>query len=83
MVKWLQAKHFGEELERLRKGCPVKRLSKLRALGPIIDQFGLLRVGGRLGDAYDRPHPVILPREGLIVKKLLFKVHREINHGGP
>ena len=52
-----------------------KQQKSMRELAPFVDEFGLLRVGGRLqraGLAYEQTHPLILPRRhkltGLLVQ---------------
>ncbi|HGJ5890207.1 MAG TPA: DUF1759 domain-containing protein [Arsenophonus apicola] len=76
---------FSAELNDLRKGRPVKMSSPLSSLNPFLDQFGLLRVGGRLGRAElsaDYKHPVIISRHSTLAVLLVGHAHLATLHGG-
>ena len=87
IVKYIQQKYFERELSYLRSTMKgFKRPfpnSKLRALNPFLDKTQTIRVGGRLGKSVEFPHPIILPREKLIVAKILRNVHVSNGHAGP
>ena len=62
-LQFSQGEDFQEEMELLRKGRPICKSSCLISLHPIIDQYGVLHVGGRLENAklhYSTCHPTIL-----------------------
>ena len=62
-VKQAQEERFPEEMKQLIGGKEVKRQSHVKPLTPIMDELGVLRVGGRLDPAelpYDASHPMIL-----------------------
>uniref|UniRef100_A0ABD2W7T1 DUF5641 domain-containing protein n=1 Tax=Trichogramma kaykai TaxID=54128 RepID=A0ABD2W7T1_9HYME len=63
IIKIIQGDCFGEEIENLLK-CKQIKGSRLAALNPFIDEYGLLRVGGRLQNATieeEHRHPILLP----------------------
>lgn len=83
--KLTQASAYAEELKCLRNGKLLPRKSSLTALAPFIDDWGLIRVGGRLCHAmmsYDEKHSVILPGNSMLAKKLITKSHLSLLHGG-
>ncbi|XP_062714095.1 uncharacterized protein LOC134290888 [Aedes albopictus] len=63
----------------------VPKSSSLYQLNPKIDQYGVLRVDGRIGAAkrvpYSVKHPVILPRKHYVTKLILEDMHRKFLHG--
>ena len=87
IVKMVQAKYFPREIDYFQSQITGRlktflKRSPLFALSPFLDCQGLLRVGGRLGDRIDSPHPLILPRDREIVNKLLYKIHADHGHAG-
>ncbi|GFU39451.1 integrase catalytic domain-containing protein [Trichonephila clavipes] len=48
LAKIAQLSEFKAEIDALKKGKGVSKISKLRALDPFLDENSLLRVGGRL-----------------------------------
>ncbi|CAB0040512.1 unnamed protein product [Trichogramma brassicae] len=84
--KAIQAHHFKEEIKALKDKKPISRRSHLARLAPMFGRDDLLRVGGRLQNAqlsYDETHPIILPGECIIVRRLIEYEHREETmHGG-
>lgn len=60
--------------------------SSLLRLQPILDSFGILRVGGRLKSAdvaIDVRHPIILPKDSPLSKLIVFDIHHHTLHAGP
>jgi hypothetical protein len=52
-------------LKCLEKGKEFPKQSTLKKLNPVIDEDGLLRMGGRLSSvdmSQDEKHPLIIPR---------------------
>ncbi|XP_045493460.1 uncharacterized protein LOC123692730 [Colias croceus] len=85
-VKRCQEKHFGEELADLRNKKEINKKSKLVSLNPIVDEDGILRVGGRLQQAIlsdERKHPIILPRKSQFTTLIIADAHERTFHGGP
>ena len=63
-MKHAQLSQFAIEIKLLSVGQPVASNSKLIRLAPLIDEDGILRVGGRVERGpfdRDRKHPIILP----------------------
>ncbi|XP_003382170.1 Pao retrotransposon peptidase family protein [Trichinella spiralis] len=57
----------------------------LSGLNPFLDEFGVLRVGGRLGRAQleeETKFPALLPRKGMIVDLLIRREHNRQLHAG-
>ena len=84
MYRAVQADCFAEEISLLKNGQSLPRSSKLVKLSPFLDEFGVLRVGGRLQESnlsYQSKHPVILGKHHL-TELLLEKIHAERLHQG-
>ena len=88
--QWLfrqsQGRSFPKEQLALSKGLRVASTSRLKALTPALDQTGLIRVGGRLGNSTlskSQQHPVILDGRDSLVKKLFLSEHIRLSHCGP
>ena len=57
----------------------------MRELAPYIDEYGLLRVGGRLqraGLSFEQTHPLILPRRHELTGLLIQHYHQKGQHRG-
>ncbi|XP_070075720.1 uncharacterized protein [Drosophila takahashii] len=70
---------FEDDGERLKNGRPLRKDSKLRTLSPILDNNGLLRVGGRLSNSeltFSAKHPVIMPKTHRITYLIVENEHR-------
>ncbi|GFX87209.1 integrase catalytic domain-containing protein [Trichonephila clavipes] len=64
LAKIAQLNEFKAEIDALKKGKGVSKTSKLKALGPFLDDNSLLRVGGRLSNAdlrFEAKHQIIIP----------------------
>lgn len=85
-VRETQKLYFEEEMNQLEsRGC-VHPSSKIHTLSPIIDNNGILRVGGRIHEAdveFDKRHPIILPSESHLTKLIVEDAHIKSLHGGP
>ena len=69
----------------MKKGLKLKRTSRILALNPFIDEFGILRVGGRQENAtisFDNRHPIILTSGHPLVKLLIRSEHLRLLHAG-
>ncbi|XP_062704223.1 uncharacterized protein LOC134286607 [Aedes albopictus] len=87
-----QSEAFPEEVtilkQNLERDCArqkqVKAGSNLLKQSPFADEYGVLRVGSRAGDAqvlaYDAKFPIILPRNHRITELLLDFYHRKYGH---
>ena len=66
------------------KKFEIKRSSALYHLDPLLDENGLIRVGGRLAKSSEFPedfkHPVILPKKSFIVDLIIRDAHEKVAH---
>ncbi len=79
-----QQSAFAEELLQKRSELPSR--SRLLALHPVLDAYGLIRVGGRTehsGLPYSRRHPMILPGSHALTKLIIQTEHLRLLHAGP
>lgn len=84
-IKHHQQQFFGEELNAVIPGqLPPK--SKLAGLNPIIDNKGILRVGGRIKNAMhlsnDERQPIVLMGNQAYSDRLIHYTHQQTQHGG-
>uniref|UniRef100_A0A182NZC8 DUF5641 domain-containing protein n=1 Tax=Anopheles epiroticus TaxID=199890 RepID=A0A182NZC8_9DIPT len=90
-VLWRQAQEefFREEVEVLRekgeaRNITVSKNSPIYGLLPYADEFGVLRMRGRIGAAPELPYsakfPVVLPRDSRITYLLVDLFHRRFRH---
>ena len=94
LIKAAQSKAFPEETEALATkshqengivGKSVKRTSPIHRLKPIVDNDGVLRVGGRLHQTelpYDVKHPVLLPKKVHLTDLVIRHFHQCTGHQG-
>lgn len=94
LIKAAQSKAFPEETEALATkshqengivGKSVKRTSPIHCLKPIVDDDGVLRVGGRLHQTelpYDVKHPVLLPKKAHLTDLVIRHFHQCTGHQG-
>ena len=77
---------LGKECEiEMLKGTGIRPSSRLRNLGPFIDNEGLIRVSGRLQRSAlpeNAKHPVILDPKDRLVSLMIDKAHKENGHVG-
>jgi Family of unknown function (DUF5641)/Integrase zinc binding domain/Integrase core domain len=84
IIKQIQNHSFSKEITELSNN---KNLSnkQLISLTPILDQSGLLRVGGRLKNAeinFDQKHPILLPSKNHVTYLILKHQHERLGHAG-
>lgn len=68
-----------------KKAVAKTKDSKLYKLNPLLDEEGVLRVGGRLSHAILHPHvkhPAILPKDSHISTLLIRHFHAKVQHQG-
>ena len=76
LLRMCQSETFASEIERLRKGKPVKASSSVRQLNPFLDVQGLLRVGGRLkASDFKIKHPYIISGRHIIAAVIVRDIH--------
>lgn len=82
----MQHEIFKEEYKCLKKTRQtLPKQSPLKKLNPIIDEDGLLRVGGHLAPASvtkEEKHPIIIPRTHHIATLLVRYYHEKVAHRG-
>ncbi|XP_049878266.1 uncharacterized protein LOC126375402 [Pectinophora gossypiella] len=85
LLKYAQAQSFYEDLENLKKKNTLNKKSKLLTLTPILDEHGLLRVGGRINAvsdvSRDVKQPVILDGRHRITMLIVKHFHEKVAHG--
>ncbi|XP_025157695.1 uncharacterized protein LOC112589293 [Harpegnathos saltator] len=85
LLRITQHRFFAEELGRLKRGGALMVGSALRPLNPMMDERGLLRVGGRLQFSalpIDARQPVLLPRRSRLATLVVRDAHERTLHGG-
>ena len=87
IVKDVQRRHFGDYIARLSSGGQkVKANGPLKDLNVMLDERGVLRVGGRLrlaALAWKQRHPIVLPRQDPWAERLAWRQHVTSGHAGP
>jgi len=87
IIRLVQASNFAGEIKDLRKSGQVSSKSVLLRLHPFLDKNDLLRVGGRLGNAFtlneSQRHPIILPAKNVLTKLIFIHEYDRLMHGGP
>lgn len=84
-MRSVQQDFFKEVIKNLSKGEEVSRHSSIRSLDPIIDDNGLLRVGGRISLAdmsWEEKHPILLPKNHHVSTLLVRHYHEQVAHQG-
>ena len=85
IIKLVQAKHFKEEVEKLKHKKNVAKTSSLATYDPYIDQNGILRVGGRVRRSNlneECIHPIILPKKSKVTYIIVAWCHLKTAHSG-
>lgn len=88
LISWVkreQAVYFSTELKALQNKEAIPAKSQLLKLNPVIDENGVMRLGGRLEHASlptDQKHPMILPDMSHVSQLLIRHAHQETLHGG-
>lgn len=82
-VQTLQFEHFSSLIQNIDNEVNSSSFAKLT---PILDDFRLIRVGGRLHQSelpHDAKHPLLLPKKSNFSTLLVRKSHLEGFHCGP
>lgn len=85
IIKCVQQEIFQEEFKSLYNGEKISSQSTIRNLNPILDEDGLIRVGGRLSNAditEGETHPLIIPANHHISTLLIKHYHEKVVHQG-
>ncbi|XP_046581476.1 uncharacterized protein LOC124288928 [Haliotis rubra] len=79
-----QEESFSVEYAALLSGKMLPSSSKLLTLQPQLDEHGVMRMSGRLGDAECLPlgarFPIILPRKSWVIKLIIKQYHEDGKH---
>lgn len=78
--------HYFSGLFRQLKNSSIVTPPSLAQLAPFVDDFGILRVGGRLrfsSLSHDAKHPILLPRSSHLTHLVILHYHLSFLHGGP
>lgn len=85
IIKLVQSSCFARELNDLTKNRQVDKVSNIRSLCPILDNHGILRVGGRLKHAEletNTKHPILLPSNNHVTELIIRETHIKLFHAG-
>ncbi|GAB0086425.1 hypothetical protein DMENIID0001_004870 [Sergentomyia squamirostris] len=87
LTRFVQDTHLGVVSEAIKKGSlhDNKQLAAFHSLCPFLDDDGIIRVGGRLENAYlpfDTKHPILLPK-GRFATLVASRAHITNSHAGP
>ncbi|XP_055307834.1 uncharacterized protein LOC129571967, partial [Sitodiplosis mosellana] len=86
IVRWVQSLEFSAELHSIRQQKSIDRSSKIYKLNPFLDENDLLRVNGRLQNAFmpfNEKFPIILPSKSRLAWLIVKFYHQLTLHGGP
>lgn len=85
LIKYSQTQSFPEDLENLKNKRQLDRKSRLLTLTPFLDEYGILRVDGRIGAALDilpeTKQPVILDGRNHVARLIVKHHHVKAAHG--
>ena len=88
IIKLVQEESFSSEIrgiKRCKEVRPKVKANKLYKLSPFVDEYGVLRVGGRLTRSSLHPHvkhPAILPKTSHVSSLLIKHYHQKVHHQG-
>ena len=85
LVKLAQRQSFSQDINKLLHKKSLDTSSNLLCLKPILDDEGILRVGGRLKNAdidFDQKHQIILPRTHKLTELIAVSEHLRNKHCG-
>ncbi|XP_018404138.1 PREDICTED: uncharacterized protein LOC108780819 [Cyphomyrmex costatus] len=85
VCKAVQKQSFSKDYEVLQRKDSIAVTSNIRSLTPFIDESGLLRVGGRLGNSNlesNARHPILIPRNHILTQLIIEQEHKRNLHAG-
>lgn len=83
IIKIRQQKYFHSDIKLIKAGKPER--TQFSNLAPILDENGVLRVGGRLKASsllFDQKQPILLAKDDKITRLILERIHIENMHVG-
>lgn len=86
LIRMVQKMSFSSEFKALSLSNKISSTSSLISLNPFIDNFGILRVGGRLKNSllnFDTKHPIIFPKQHPLTESMITYFHQKNLHAGP
>ena len=85
ILKYLQRKHYIDELQELMYGKQLKQKNKLANLDPFLHDDGIIRAGRRLASApiaFGSKHRILVPHASAVASLLIFHFHCVSGHAG-
>ena len=85
LLREAQRNTFLEVLHHLKDKTPVPDSNPISKLAPILDDDGIIRVGGRLKNAqisFDKRHPILLPKDHHVTTLIIRHCHERVRHQG-
>lgn len=81
-IKLIRAEMFGQELLDVSHG-KLTQIPAIRQLSPFIDECGILRMNGRVGNAdiLEQKTAMILPAKHHLTLLIIRHAHEEVKHG--
>lgn len=86
LVEISQSVSFPDEYIDFKEKRKVSNKSSILSLNPFMDDRGLIRVGGRLGNSdlpYSKKHPMLLSAKHHLSKLIFETEHKLLMHAGP
>ncbi|XP_064551498.1 uncharacterized protein LOC135437490 [Drosophila montana] len=86
LLRSVQMATLSDDYKALKERRHVKPSSSMASLAPFLDDFGLLRIGGRLKNSsldFSARHPIILPRQHPVTRAIIVHFHKRNLHAGP
>lgn len=84
LCRFVQQSTFVAEYKSLEMKTPIDVRSDLKTLCPYLDEFGLLRVRGRIDNApyaaFETKRPCILPKKHRFTELVVSWYHQHLNH---
>jgi len=84
IIKYVQGQYFQDDISRISHGVDLFRTSKLKKLNPILNQDGLLVVGGRLIHSSlteGQKFPIIIPHQSHLATLIVRSAHEHCHLG--
>ncbi|XP_054725518.1 uncharacterized protein LOC129235611 [Anastrepha obliqua] len=86
LIRIVQRAQLWPEYTVLQANKCVPNSSSIASLSPFLDDFGIIRVGGRLKNtmlSFSSRHPCILPKDHPLTYAIITYFHRKHHHAGP
>lgn len=83
-IKLIQRESFGHDIARLNAKKPLAKNSLLKNLNPFVDNDGILRMNGRVGNAdiLRQKTAFIMPAQNHLITLIIRNAHQRTMHGG-